>query len=157
MNHRKRIPSTTTESVLLELFAATTRAQQLLRRSFEGAPMTPDEFAVYSLLRYRGPIAPARFAAALGMKRPRLSNYLARLDERGDLVRRASPEDGRSVLIELSAAGRARVAAAMPHFGAVAQPFHQLLGERRGVIVRMLREVSASLDEVDRATRERTR
>jgi len=41
------------------LFAATNRSQRLLRAAFEGAPMTTDEYGVYSLLGFRGPIAPA--------------------------------------------------------------------------------------------------
>lgn len=146
MNHRK-LPSTTTESVLLELFAATTRSQRLLRATFDGAPMSTDEYAVYSLLRYRGPIAPARLAAALGMQRSTMSNYLTRMDERGDLVRETDEADGRSVQIELSRAGRERVKATLPFFAAAAEPFHRALGARRASAVKSLREISAALDE----------
>ena len=147
VNHRKSLPTTTTESVLLELFAASVRSSRLLRTTFVGAPMTADEFAVYSLLGFRGPIAPAKLAAALGMQRSTLSNYLARLDERGDLVREPDPDDGRSVLIELSAAGKARVKATIPHFAAGATPFHRALGTKQAAALKMLRVVSAALDE----------
>jgi len=147
MNYRKSVPTTTTESVLLELFAATNRSQRVLRAAFEGAPMTTDEYGVYSLLGFRGPIAPAKLASALGMQRSRLSNYLSRMDERGDLVREADEQDGRSVLVELSAAGKARVKATVPYFAAAAVPFHRALGARRGATAAALREVSAALDE----------
>jgi DNA-binding MarR family transcriptional regulator len=147
VNYRKPLPTTTTESVLLELFAATNRSQRLLRAALEGAPMTADEYGVYSLLGYRGPIAPAKLAAALGMQRSRLSNYLTRMDARGDLVREADERDGRSVLIELSAAGKARVKATLPYFAAAIVPFHRALGTRRAATAAALREISAALDE----------
>ncbi len=147
VNHRKALPTTTTESVLLELFAASVRSSRLLRTAFEGAPMTADEFAVYSLLGFRGPIAPAKLAAALGMQRSTLSNYLSRLDERGDLVREPDPDDGRSVLIELSAAGKARVKGTVPYFAAGASPFHRALGTKQAAALKTLRLISAALDE----------
>jgi DNA-binding MarR family transcriptional regulator len=135
-----------TQAVLLELFAASSRSARLLRATFEGAPMTPDEFAVYSLLRFVAPITPARLANALGMQRSTLSNYLARMDERGDLFRRPAPQDGRSSVIELSSDGRARLEATLPHFRAAIVPFTAALGTHREPVLRALAQMNAAFD-----------
>jgi DNA-binding MarR family transcriptional regulator len=109
--------------------------------------MTPDEFAVYSLLNFRAPIAPALLAAALGMQRSTMSNYLTRMDDRRDLVRRAHADDGRSALIELSSSGKARMTATIPFFARAFLPFERALGTRRGAATKALRQISAALDE----------
>ncbi|HEX6060809.1 MAG TPA: MarR family transcriptional regulator [Candidatus Limnocylindria bacterium] len=136
-----------TQAVLLELFAASSRSARLLRATFAGAPMTPDEFAVYSLLRFVAPITPARLANALGMQRSTMSNYLARMDERGDLARRRAPEDGRSSVIELSADGQARLDATLPHFRAAIVPFTAALGTHRESALKALAQINAAFDK----------
>jgi len=135
-----------TQAVLLELFAASSRSARLLRATFAGAPMTPDEFAVYSLLRFVAPITPARLANALGMQRSTLSNYLARMDERGDLARRPAPKDRRSSMIELSSDGRARLEATFPHFRAAIVPFTAALGTHREAVLQALAQINAAFD-----------
>lgn len=158
MNQFKGRRRITTQAVLLELFAASSRSARLLRATFAGAPMTPDEFAVYSLLRYVAPVTPARLANALGMQRSTLSNYLARLDERGDLERRPALTDGRSSLLELSPAGRARLEATFPHFKSAIDPFHAALGAHRSAVLAALAQINAAFDVTlaAHAARERT-
>jgi DNA-binding MarR family transcriptional regulator len=147
MNYRKRRASTRTRSVLLELFAASTRSARLLRLAFEGAPLTPDEFGVYSLLAYLGPIAPAKLASALGMQRSTLSNYLGRMDDRKDIVRAADPADGRGTLVRLSDGGRARCLATQPYFARAVVPFRDALGPTRwAAAIRSLTSVNEALD-----------
>lgn len=148
MNYRKRRTSTRTRSVLLELFAASTRSARLLRIAFEGAPLTADEFGVYSLLAYLGPIAPAKLAGALGMQRSTLSNYLARMDERKDIVRAPDPADGRGSLVRLSEAGHARSLATRPYFARAVVPFRDVLGPTKwAAAIRSLTSVNEALDE----------
>jgi DNA-binding MarR family transcriptional regulator len=135
-----------TQAVLLELFAASSRSARLLRATFAGAPMTPDEFAVYSLLRFAAPITPARLASALGMQRSTLSNYLARMDERGDLARQPAPKDGRSSMIRLSSDGKARLEATFPHFQAAIVPFTAALGTHREPALRALAQINSAFE-----------
>jgi len=71
----------------------------------EGAPLTPDEFALYSLLHVSPRLTPAETADRLGVQRSTLSNYLKRMEERGHLARSRHPADGRSARLELSEPG----------------------------------------------------
>ena len=108
MNHLPN-PTDRPRGILLELFAAQNRAARLLRSAMAGAPLTPDEFAVYSLLHVVGTMTPAASAQALGMRRSTLSNYLRRMTDRGDLEREPNPSDGRSAHVQLSARGHVKV------------------------------------------------
>ena len=147
MNYRKRpTPTTSTQSVLLELFAARMRRERLFRLAWNGASMTPEDFAVYSFLRFRSPITPAKCADALGLQRSTLSNYLTRIESRGDLVRTRDPQDGRSVRIRLSAKGVAAHQAAVPYFQAANLPFLAALGDRPAALD-ALRDISAALED----------
>jgi DNA-binding MarR family transcriptional regulator len=144
---RPRRASTHTRSVLLELFAASIRTNRLMRKAFDGAPLTPDEFGVYSLLGYIGPITPAKLAEALGMQRSTLSNYLTRMDERKDLDRATDPADGRASLVRLSDAGRARSLATQRFFARAVEPFRDAMGPTKWVAaIRSLSSVNEALE-----------
>lgn len=118
-----------------------------MRKAFDGAPLTPDEFGVYSLLGYLGPIAPAKLAEALGMQRSTLSNYLARMEERKDLARTADPTDGRGSLVRLSDAGRARSLATGRYFARAVEPFREAMGPTKWTAaIRSLSSVNEALE-----------
>jgi DNA-binding MarR family transcriptional regulator len=110
-------------------FANSQKLTSLLTRAFTDsqAPLTPDEFAVYSLLRLVHPTTPTRLAHDLGMRASTLSHYLRRMEATGHLSRRPNPEDGRSSLIELTAAGVAATLACFAAFEAAITSFRQHL------------------------------
>jgi DNA-binding MarR family transcriptional regulator len=110
-------------------FANSQKLTALLSRSFAdgNAPLTIDEFAVYSLLRLAGPTTPTRLAHDLGMPASTMTHYLRRMDAAGHLIRRPNPEDRRSSLIELSTAGSDATVACFPAFGAAIAAFRQHL------------------------------
>lgn len=54
-------------------------------------------------------------ATEVRWEKSRLSKHLARMDARGLVVRKPSPEDARGVLVELTDAGRAALERAAPH------------------------------------------
>jgi len=157
VNHIKS-EGTGTESALLELFAASTRAGRLLRTAMARAPLRPDEFAIYSLLRVKRSLTPSELARALGMQRSTLSNYLTRMNERGDLLRQADGGDRRSVRLALSPRGQARDKAAMPYFSHAVVPLNAALGAARPEIIRALRQLSVALDSAtEQSGRDRRR
>jgi DNA-binding MarR family transcriptional regulator len=86
-------------------FANSQQLTALLTRALVGAPLTADEFAVYSLLRLTGQTTPSRLASDLGMRASTMSHYLRRMAEKGHLARAPHPQDGRSSLIELTPSG----------------------------------------------------
>jgi DNA-binding MarR family transcriptional regulator len=110
-------------------FANSQKLTALLTRSFAagGAPLTADEFAVYSLLRLAGPTTPTRLAHDLGMRASTMSHYLRRMETAGHLIRRPNLEDRRSSLIELTGTGTEATVACFPAFTAAITAFRRHL------------------------------
>lgn len=133
---------------LLLVYALSRQSGQLLATCFEGAPLTPDDFAVYSALRLLAPATPSSLASTLGMKQSTLSGYLRRMEQRRHLIRRPHPRDGRSALIGLTASGRAVTEACFPHFQEAINPLLEQLGDDGPDILAAMERLSAALDEV---------
>ena len=101
-------------NVLFRLFILGQLADDLLGRAMVDLKLNPNDFAVQSAIRAFQPITPTRLAAMLGMPATTLSSYLRRLDARHQIRRHPNPEDGRSVLLEVTKAGDRNVVAAFP-------------------------------------------
>ena len=99
---------------------------ELLDSEFRRAGVSTTDFAVSSTLRLMQPATPTSLAAQLGMAPTTLSAAIRRLERRGRLRRLPNPDDGRSVLVELTAAGEDEVEAAFPAFRAARE---RLTGE----------------------------
>lgn len=104
-------------------FANSQLLTALLTKALAPAPLTADEFAVYSLLRITGATTPSRLAGDLGMRASTMSHYLRRMAERGHLDRTPHPHDGRSSLVALTDAGVAATEACFPGFSAAINAF----------------------------------
>ncbi|HST18293.1 MAG TPA: MarR family transcriptional regulator [Gaiellaceae bacterium] len=78
---------------------------QLVERELAADGVEPDGYGILSLIGVRGPVRLTEVAAELGMPLQTASDVVRRLEARGDVRRRPNPEDGRSSLFELSAAG----------------------------------------------------
>ena len=115
-------------------FANSQKLSALLSRSFADgkAPLSTDEFAVYSLLRLVGPTTPTRLAHDLGMPASTMTHCLRRMEAAGHLIRRPNPEDRRSSLIELTGAGSEATVACFPAFSAAITAFrdHLMMPEK---------------------------
>ncbi len=92
-------------SLLFQVFKTNQLTRTYVRRVLDEAAMRGDDYAVYSLLHVLGPASPWVVADGLGMPATTLSGYLAKLEERGHLMRRPHPTDGRSHLVALTPAG----------------------------------------------------
>ena len=99
-------------SILFELYAATGAARTLVASAMAGGPLTPEEYAVYSVLFDEGPHAPTELAARAGMPPTSMSHFVRRMLERGHAERASSPDDRRSYRIVLTDAGLAAQAVA---------------------------------------------
>ena len=92
-------------SLLLQLVAAHQRMAQLVDRELAADGVDSNGYAVLSLIGVRGPVRLTELSMELGMPLTTTSDAVRRL-ERQRLVRRSpNPEDGRSFLFALSAAG----------------------------------------------------
>jgi DNA-binding MarR family transcriptional regulator len=111
------------------IFALDQQLSTLLGRAMEGAPLSPQVFAITSVLRLTGPVRPTALAETVGMRPTSLSNYLRRLTESGLVRRRPDPADGRAALVSLTAKGVRETEACFPSFGAAITSFQRFLAE----------------------------
>jgi DNA-binding MarR family transcriptional regulator len=92
-------------SLLFELYAASRASSELIQTAMAGAPLTPEEYAVYSVIFDEGPHAPTELARRTGMPPTSMSHFVRAMLERGHADRAPSPEDRRSYRIVLTEAG----------------------------------------------------
>jgi MarR family transcriptional regulator, organic hydroperoxide resistance regulator len=92
-------------SLLFELYAASRASAELIHAAMAGAPLTPEEYAVYSVLFDEGPHAPTELARRTGMPPTSMSHFVKAMRERGHAERAPTPEDRRSYRIVLTDAG----------------------------------------------------
>jgi DNA-binding MarR family transcriptional regulator len=78
---------------------------QLVQRELAADGVDDDGYAVLSFIGVRGPVRLTEVALELGMPLTTASDVVRRLERRRDVRRRPNPEDGRSFLFELTAAG----------------------------------------------------
>jgi DNA-binding MarR family transcriptional regulator len=101
---------------LFELYAASRAAGELVRAAMVDSPLTPEEYAVYSVLFDEGPHAPTELARRTGMPPTSMSHFVRAMFERGHAERAPSPADRRSYRIVLTDAGLDAHAAASAAF-----------------------------------------
>ena len=94
-------------SLLFELYAASRAVGELLAAAMADSPLTPEEYAVYSVLFDEGPHAPTELARRTGVPPTSLSHFVKAMHDRGHAERSPSPDDRRSYRIVLTAAGLA--------------------------------------------------
>ncbi len=92
-------------SILLLVVAAHQRMGQLVERELAADGVAAADYALLSLVGLRGPARLTEVAAELGMPLTTASDALRRLEARGHVRRSRNPDDGRSVLVELTDAG----------------------------------------------------
>jgi DNA-binding MarR family transcriptional regulator len=133
----------------LLLFATGRQLSTLLHEEMVDSPLTPDEFAVTSVLLLEQPVRPTDLARLTGLRPTTLSNYLRRFETKGIVSRRRDPGDGRASLVELTPEGVARTEACFPAFASAIGSFQKALAET-GVpeldVIETLEGVSRALD-----------
>ena len=107
-------PKTRARNVLFRLYILGQLTNDLVDTAMIRNNLNPNDFALASAIGVYQPITPSQLSTLLGTPATTLSSQLARLERRKQVKRRPNPEDGRSSLIELTAAGQKNVAAAAP-------------------------------------------
>lgn len=108
---------------------AVVRTARRLRQEAAGVagPLTPTTAAALATVERHGPLTPSELAEIERVKRPTATRILRSL-EQADLVERApDPEDGRSALVSITAAGRERL--------------RRLRGRKNAYLARRMREL----------------
>ena len=114
-------------SLLFEVHAAARGVGELVAAALTEAPLTPEEYAVYSVLFDEGPHAPTELARRCGMPATSMTHFVRAMTARGHAERAASPEDRRSYRIVLTASGRAAHAATSRAFAEAERRFADAL------------------------------
>lgn len=125
-------------SILFELFAASQKTKVLLNEAMSESPLTPTEYAVYSLIEVEGKITPTAMKERMGLPVTTLLDHLHEMESRGHSHRSPNPGDGRSYLVSLTSAGRGA------HREAAGQ-FHQAMSRLLGHLDADESEVRAAL------------
>jgi DNA-binding MarR family transcriptional regulator len=84
---------------------AVNRMARRLRQE-AGTELGPASIAALATIERSGPLTPSEVARIEGVQRPTATRILTRLTEAGLLSRTADPDDGRSSIVQITAAGR---------------------------------------------------
>lgn len=93
------------KNLLVDVWLAHSLARRLVDQGLAGTPLSTDEFALYGLIVDLGPATPTQLGRWTGMAATTLSALTRRCEARGELKRRANPDDRRSSHLALTKAG----------------------------------------------------
>jgi DNA-binding MarR family transcriptional regulator len=130
---------------LFPLFVTGQLAGAMLGRAIEGTGLTPNEFAVLSIIGALGPITPSDLAARAGMPATTMSDYVSRLRGRGLIEPSPHPDDRRSYRLELTRLGRERNAGALEGLLASNRAIADSLGPEAAAVRESLLELEQAL------------
>jgi DNA-binding MarR family transcriptional regulator len=133
-------------NVFFRTFILSQLIGELLDREIARAGGDSRDLGTLSGIGILGPVTPTELAGFLGMAPTTLSAVLRRLEQAGALRRRRNPDDGRSVLVELTAKGRKRWESAWPGLRAS-------LDKVDAELVQPVPTVLSAMDELERALR----
>jgi DNA-binding MarR family transcriptional regulator len=134
----------TTDTALTDSAArlrmAIVRTSRRLRQEAAGAvgELTPTSAAALATVERHGPLTPSELAAIERVKRPTATRTLRVLSEDGLVERTPDPEDGRSAVVSITAAGRDRL--------------RRLRGRKNAYLARRMRDLPAGdVETLERA------
>jgi DNA-binding MarR family transcriptional regulator len=123
---------------LYYVFAASQQAHTLLAEALVGAPLTAEEYAVYSALRELERATPTELARHLGMPVTTALDYVRVMVGRDHAAKHAHPRDQRSYQLELTAPGHRAHDDTERLFAAADRLLAARLGARRPAVIRAL-------------------
>jgi DNA-binding MarR family transcriptional regulator len=93
-------------NVLFDVWLVSRATTALLDEALRPSGLDADEFAVYSVLASGDDLTPSDLARWMSAPATTVSSYVKRFEARGHVQRVPHPDDGRSYLLHLTAAGR---------------------------------------------------
>lgn len=124
----------------VHLRSAIVRMARRLRQeaAAETTGLTPTSVAALATIERHGPLTPSEIAEIERVKRPTITRTLACLEREGLIDRASDPADGRSALLSVNAAGRARL--------------RRLRGRKNAYLAKRMRDLSAEeVETLERA------
>ncbi len=106
MRYAKHVSGTAGEhSLTSRLRLAVMRLNRRLRAQRTNASVTLSQISALSSLHKCGPMTPGELAAREGVQPPSMTRVIGALEDMGYISKRAHPNDGRQVIVELTAQG----------------------------------------------------
>ena len=93
-------------NVLFDVWLVSRATTAMLDETLRPSGLDADEFAVYSVLASGDGMTPSDLAQWMSAPATTVSSYVKRFEARGHVQRAPHPDDGRSYLLQLTAAGR---------------------------------------------------
>jgi DNA-binding MarR family transcriptional regulator len=115
-------------AIINELGAASRFAHELAARELEAAGVELSEYGFLSFVGTLEPVTRTKLTEAVGMRRTTVRDIVKRLIEHGYVVEIPNPKDGRSTLLELTAAGRRIYDRGLPAIQRVLATLDEALG-----------------------------
>lgn len=140
-------------SLLLDLWSAAVRTEELIDRAVRGTAMPADNFALHSLIGAHGPLTPTEIAERTRVPLSTVVFRARKLIAAGYVQRARNPDDGRSYLLSLTSEGRRVLDQALPAFGAALRSMQSRLQMPPSDVQAALRDLvdalSAELESPD--------
>jgi DNA-binding MarR family transcriptional regulator len=114
------------------------------------SPLTPDEYAIYSVIFDEGPSTPTDLAHRVGMPPTTMSHYVRAMVERGHVIRSRDPLDGRASRLALAEAGLVAHAEAGRAFAEANERFMAELAIGEAAARRVLASIRDAADQARR-------
>jgi DNA-binding MarR family transcriptional regulator len=135
-------------NVLFDVWLVSRAVTGLLDVALAPSGLTADEFGIYSVLTSKESMTPSELARWMSAPPTSVSSYVKRLEGRGHLRRKRNPDDGRSFVLSLTAAGRKAHQAAGEQFLPVLAQVEEALGRRQPSVRDALADLRVALDDV---------
>jgi DNA-binding MarR family transcriptional regulator len=126
---------------------------RLMSEHMTGSGLTPNDFAIYSVIHAEERITPSRLAEIVGLPPTSLSYVIRRMEDLGDIRRIANPDDGRSVLLELTGKGHRLTHKAQEGFSRAIKAFRAELDIDERHLLDQLEAMAAALERANAKTR----
>jgi DNA-binding MarR family transcriptional regulator len=140
------MPDEPHRSLLLDVYAAYHKSGQVVEAAVQGTGIAAEDFAFVSIVGGREPVTPTEISREFGLS---LSTVLFRASRNVDLgfvERISNPQDGRSVLLRLTPAGRDVWHSAASNLHLAVTALEARLERPAAEIQQVLRELQAAFD-----------
>lgn len=115
-------------AIINELGSAARFAHELAAHELRAAGVVPSEYGPLSFIGVLEPVTRTRLAEATGQRRTTQRDVVKRLIDRGHVMEVPNPNDGRSTLLVLTAAGREIYDKGLPAIKRVLDAINEALG-----------------------------
>ncbi len=136
------------EKMLLDVWILARLVGAAMDEAVAPAGLAAREFVLYALLQRAGPMTPTELARLSGVPATTISKMVRRMADRGHVVELDHPEDARSRLLQLNAAGATVLADAADGYTKLADEASAALGDDVGQIEWSLQRLRTVLAEL---------